>query len=119
MNAVAVLEAERGVFRQWTVVNVEPGGACLLEGRERLASSGVVEREMALAEGAADGVLARQPDGNAFDDKGAKCERLGMPPVDRCIGAVEGDAAALQGTVELRMDLEVRWEGEQLGVQRF
>src|SRR5262245_49177437 len=83
-EAVPVLEAEHGLFRQHRVDDFE----------RRLAFGQVLERGvfllvllvhqhgMALGEGAALGVLAREPDAEALDEQRAVSERLGGGPID-------------------------------------
>ena len=84
VDAVAVLEAERGGLGEGAVVDRE-GGARLgqrLERGVRDAGVRVVEDEVALAEGAARGVLPGQADRRAVDQDGGERQRLGVRPID-------------------------------------
>src|SRR5690606_4986064 len=83
-DGVAVLEADHRHLREWRVVHLE--GGLRLRNRpdyiERLAGGGVVDDEVAMAEGAALHVLPREADGDAFGNERGKGERFGVPPVD-------------------------------------
>ena len=108
LDAVAVLEAERGVFRQRAVVHVERGA---LVGQRRQGREGcpgcVEERQVALAERAAHGVLAGQAHRHAVGDQRGEGERLGVRPVDRRVGLLEGRPPPLQGAFEFGVHREV------------
>ena len=61
---------------------------------------------MALAEGAAAGILAAQPHRRAFQHQGAECQRLAEGPID---GAALGErvAALLDEAAQLGMQMEI------------
>ena len=82
---IAVLEAEAADLRQRAVVQLERrrelgAGPHRADG---LAVVRVVQDEVALAEGAALGVLAGEADRRALGEQRAVGERLGVRPVDR------------------------------------
>ena len=66
--AVAVFKAEAAELGEWAVVELETGARArqALHRADRLPSAGIVQDEVALAEGAALGVLACQADRVAF-----------------------------------------------------
>ena len=120
-DRVAVLEADRRVLGQRRVVHLERRCrlAEMLDRRVALAVVHVVKDEVTVREGAALGVLACQPDGNAFHEERRERERLGLSPVDSPgrIRAGHRRHAAPELAGELRMDREALRDGEQLLVQ--
>src|SRR6266496_1045116 len=83
-DGVAVLEAERRVFRERRVVRLERGLRLgqVLNRRVALARPNVVQNEMPLRERPSLGVLAGQPHGDSLADEAGEGERLGVTPVD-------------------------------------
>ena len=71
-----------------------------------LAGLGIVEREVALAEGAAAGILAAEPHRRAFQHQRAEGQRLAEGPVD---SAALGDdvAALLDEAAQFGMQVEI------------
>ena len=107
LDRVAVLEAEAGDLRQRAVVQLERR-RCRLEVLDRrvlLAGLGVVQREVAMAEGAALGVLAGQPDRRPLHEERCERERLRLRPVDSAALA-DRVAPALELRLELAVDAE-------------
>ena len=82
--AVAVLEAHARQLRERAVVQLQRrqrlGQA--LDRADGLPGLGVVQDHVALAEGAALGVLSGQADGGALGEQRRERERLGVRPVD-------------------------------------
>ena len=78
-HAVAEFEAQHGVFAQRAVEDIETRlvRRNVLHGNVALAGFVIVERQMALAEGAAAGILAAEPDGRAFERQRAEGQRFG------------------------------------------
>src|SRR5205085_710606 len=115
LDRVAVLEADAGALGERAVADVERGSRRRQLGQRRVrrAALGVVEGQVALAEGPARAVLAGQPDRRAVAQDRGEGERLGVTPVDRGVGAGEGVAAALEGALELRVRLEPLREAQQ------
>ena len=70
---------------------------------------------MTMRKGAALGVLAGQPDGEAFADQRAEREPLRMAPVDAAV--IERRAAPFELPLELRVDGEAVGNAKQLVVQ--
>ena len=77
-------------------------------GAQACAGLRVVQHQVALAEGAALGVLSGEPDRHAFGQQRGERQRLGVGPVDAALRA-QRRAAALELLPELGMD------GEALG----
>ena len=115
---VAVLEADAGVLREGRVVDLERrlGAVELLDRHVQLPRVGVVQDEMTMREGAALGVLTRQPHGDPVEDERAERERLGMPPVDPAL--VERDEAAFELAFQLGVDREALRHAQQLCGER-
>ena len=106
LHGVAVLEAEGGVLGQQRVVDPELRLVLgeVPQRRPRVAGDPVVEHRVALREGAALGVLARQADRHALHEQRAEGRQLGEAPVD---AAVDGHlGAALEQGRELGVDRE-------------
>ena len=85
----------------------------VLDRRVAQAGAGVVEDQVALAERAALGVLAGEPNRHAVDQQRAEGERLGLGPVD-AFAAGERLAAALELALQLGVELESLGDGEEL-----
>ena len=83
-HAVAELEAQHGVLAERAVEHVEPPllRRDVLHGHVALAGFEIVERQVALAERAAAGILPAQPHGRAFQRQRAEGQRLAESPVD-------------------------------------
>ena len=83
-NRVAVLEAEARVLGQRRVVDLEGRRLVVevLQRRVRLSGQHVVEHRVAVREGSALGVLAGEPDRDAFHEEGSECERFRLTPID-------------------------------------
>ena len=77
----------------------------------------VVQHQVALAEGAALGVLAGEPDRHALGEQRRERQRLGVGPVDAALGP-ERRAAPLELLAQLRVDREPLGPGQQLLVER-
>src|SRR5207342_1026874 len=105
-DRVAVLERERSVLRERGVVDLERRGGVgeILKRRERLSGSRIVEHRVAVRERAALGVLAGEPDRNAFFEQRPERERLRVAPVDSTLAQALSPALELPG--ELWIDLE-------------
>ncbi len=88
----------------------------MLDRRVAVAVLDVVQHEMALAEGAALGVLARQADRRALHEQRRKGECFGVRPFDAILRR-ERVAAALQLLEQLGMHDEAVGNGQQLGIQ--
>ncbi len=86
-------------------------------GRDDLAGDGVVQHEMALAEGAALGVLAGEPYRHALGEERGEGQRLRVGPVDAALGA-ECGAAPLELLAELGMHREPSGQRQELLVER-
>src|SRR4051812_26535735 len=71
---------------------------------------------MALREGAALDVLAREAHGDPVDEQRRVCERLGLAPIDAAV--VEGPTAAVELPRELGVHGEVLRDAQQLLVER-
>src|SRR5437588_3512217 len=97
LDGVTVLESQARVFRERTVMELEgtPGVAKMLDRRVAVAGMYVVQHQMALAECAALGVLARQADRRAVHQQRGEGERLGVRPFDPLVRG-ERVAAALE-----------------------
>ena len=67
------------------------------------------EDQVALAEGAASGILAAEPHGRAFERQGAECQRFAECPVDGS-ALVDDLAAALDEAAQLGMQVEILGE---------
>ena len=106
-HRVAVLEAEGGVLRQQRVVDPELAlvGAEVGERRVLVAVGVVDEHGVAVAEGAAAGVLAGDADVGALEQQRAVGHRLGQRPVDLAVGP------QLVARLELLEQLGVHVEG--------
>ena len=107
-RAVAVLEARAWRARESgllcsSIGASAPGSA--LDRREPLAGDDVVQHEVPLAERAALGVLAGEPDRHALGQQRRERQRLGVRPVDSALGP-ERRAAPLELLAQLRMDRE-------------
>ena len=91
---VAVLEAEAGVLAQRRIVELEAGEGAgqMLERHVSLAGLGIPEAGVPLAEGAADRVLAREPDRRSLAQKSGEGEQLRVPQSMR--GSSPSSAAA-------------------------
>ncbi len=74
-----------------------------------LAGFGIVERQVALAEGAAAGILPAEPHRRAFQHQRAEGQRFAEGPID---GAALGDgvAALLDEAAQLGMQVEILGE---------
>jgi hypothetical protein len=91
-------------------VNLEgsPGLRQRLERNVRAPGLHVVKDGVAMAEGPALDVLAREPDADGVGEDGRQRELLGCGPVDRpLVGVVEDRRALLASALELAMDVEV------------
>ena len=110
-HAVAEFEAQHGVLAERAVEDVEAGlvGRDVLQGNVALAGFGIVEGQVALAEGAAAGILAAQAHRRAFEHQRAEGQRFGEGPVDmrgrRPLDA-QGFAAAFHEAAQLGMQVE-------------
>src|SRR5207244_7840970 len=82
----------------------------------RLPSLGVVQDHVALAEGAALGVLAREADRRAFGQKRGERERLRVRPVD-ATSLVEALAPPLELFDELGVDREPLGNAQEFPAQ--
>src|ERR1017187_7230593 len=107
-HAVAELETQHGVLAEGTVVHVETPlvRGNVLQGDIALAGFGIVERQVALAEGAAAGILAAEPYRRAFQRQRAERQRLGKGPVDGGILLQRG-AAAVHEPAQLGMQVKL------------
>ena len=110
-HAVAELEAQHGVLAERAVEDVEARlvGRDVLQGHVAPAGLGIVERQVALAEGAAAGILAAEPHRRAFERQRAEGQRFAEGPID---GPALGDhvAAPLDEAAQLGMQMEVLGE---------
>ena len=117
--AVAVLEAQRRDLRQRASCAAPSAPwrpARFWIGEYSWPVLCVVQDEVALAEGAALGVLAGEADRRALDEQRREGERLGVRPVDAALGA-DGLAPALELAQQLGMDREALGHREQLLVE--
>ncbi|MCY1238751.1 hypothetical protein D9M72_515080 [compost metagenome] len=106
LHGVSVFEAHRSVFGQQGVVDPQLGLVIgeVAQGQPFIAVGAVVEHGVALHEGSAAGILACEPDRNAFHDERAKGCDLAEAPVD---AAFAGHLfALLQQLLELGVDRE-------------
>src|ERR1035437_3673659 len=94
-HRVAELEAQHGVLAERAIERVEAPlvGRDVLRGQVALAGFGIVERQMALAEGAAAGILAAEAHRGAFERQRAEGQRFAESPIE--IAALGDDFAAL------------------------
>ena len=83
----------------------------------RLTRALIVQDRVAVGEGAALGVLARDADRDPLDEQAREGERLGLPPVDPAL--VHALAPALELLQQLLVPLEAVRHLEQLLVQRL
>ena len=81
-HAVAEFEAQHGVFAQRAVVHVEARlvRRDVLHGDVALAGFVIVERQVALAERAAAGILAAEADGRAFEQPACRRRAIRRTP---------------------------------------
>ncbi len=114
-GGVAVLEAEAGVLGERAVVQFEarPGAGEMLDRDVGRPGLGVVQRQVALAEGAAHGVLAGQPDRAALEEEGPEGQRLGVRPFDSRLRVVERGQPAIELLGQLGVDREALRRGQQ------
>ena len=114
---VAVLEADRGVFRKRRIVDLEGGAGPgeMLDRRIRLTGVRVVKHEVAVGERAALGILAREAHGDAVLEQRGVGERLTLAPVYPAVD--NGLAATVELLRELDVDREPWRHGQQLLVQ--
>ena len=126
LDRVAVLEREGGVLAQQRVVDRE-AGLVLREVRQReplLPVEAVVEDRVPRHEGAAPGILTREPHRGALEQEGAEGEQLAEAPVDLAVAAHL--VALLQQLLQLRVHREalgrvvvrIADEGDDAGVDR-
>ncbi len=113
VDAVAVLEADRGGLREGAVVDRErgPGPRHVVERHMLRAGGGIVQHQVALAEGAALDILPGEADGGAVDQDGGEGEGFGVGPIDLAARGVRDRAAALPLAGELGVRLEVGRQG--------
>ena len=91
------------------------GADQVLDRRPRLAGADVVENQVALAEGAALGVLAREPHWDAARDQRREGQLLGLRPVDFSLG--QRRLATLHLAEQLGVHTESIRHGQQLAVE--
>ena len=119
-HAVAEFKAQHGILAQRTVEHVEAGllGRDMLQRHVVLAGFRIVKRQVALAKGAAAGILAAEPDRGSFQRQSAKGQRFGEGPVDI---AATGDqvAALLDEAAQFGMQVEVVCESRHAADHSF
>ena len=107
-HAVAEFETDDAVLAQRAVVDLEArlARSQMLQRRVDAAGFGVVIFGVALAEGAASGILAAQAHRRAFQNQAAERQSFGQSPVDERT-AVAGFVPALDHSLQLGMQLEI------------
>ena len=121
LDVVAVLEAERRAFGERAVVDFV-GGVRLRDRRQRRkgrAGFDIVKDGMALAKGAALGILPGHAHGGAFFEDAGEGEVFSRRPLDHArVGIVQRFAAALDGAQQLGVDGEIVGKGQQRLIER-
>src|ERR1035437_7193172 len=110
-HGVAEFEAQHGVLAERAIEHLKAPlvGRDVLRGHVTLAGFGIVEREMALAEGAPAGILAAEAHGGAFERESAEGQRLAEGRIQ--IAALDDYVAALvDESAQFGMQVEILGE---------